>query len=40
MEVGAKIQWTLENTKEVAKLNRAGLEIKTSQANARKGIIV
>lgn len=36
MEVGAKIQWTLENTKEVTKLNRAGIEIKTIQANIRK----
>lgn len=40
MEVGAKIQWILENTKEVAKLSRAGIEINTSHANTRKGIIM
>lgn len=29
-----------KNPKEVAKLNRMGLEIKTNQADTRKGIIM
>lgn len=40
MHVREKIQWTFEKSKEVAKLNRMGLEIKTNQADTRKGIIM
>lgn len=38
MKVRAKIQGTFEKSKEVTKLNRMGLEIKTNQADTRKGI--
>jgi hypothetical protein len=40
MEVRANIQWTFEKFKELAKLNRMGLERKTNQADTRKGIIM